>query len=86
MIPRLAAAMVIVPVLSCHGADTWLNMGTAERIAVDGKPFDKSNAPFNKVVTEAEMPAQKGRVLSLAADFGASTWIGSIGLAKRACA
>lgn len=51
----------------------WLNLETPERILVEGKAFAKE-APVNKTVPEAEMPAQRGQAIEMRTDYGASTW------------
>ncbi|MBE3069564.1 MAG: hypothetical protein IMZ66_04935, partial [Planctomycetes bacterium] len=53
---------------------TWINLDTADRIAVDGHPFDKAQAPFNKVVPEGEMPRLRGQAIEMKTAFGASSW------------
>ena len=53
---------------------TWLNLDTADRIAVDGTAFDRAKAPVNKVVPEAEMPTLRGRTVEMRTAFGASAW------------
>ena len=53
---------------------TWMNLETADRIAVDGAAFDKAKAPFNKTVPESEMPAARGQTVEMKTDFGASSW------------
>ena len=54
---------------------TWLNLGGAERISVDGKPFDAAAAPTDKVVPEAQMPVKQGQVLSMDSGSGVATWM-----------
>ena len=54
---------------------TWLNLGTAGRIAVDGKAFDNAGAPLNKVVAEGEMPKLRGQSVEMRTAFGVSTWL-----------
>ena len=54
---------------------TWLNLGTADRIAVDGRTFDPNAAPLNKVVPEADFPRRRGRVVEMQSGFRASTWM-----------
>lgn len=54
---------------------TWLNLGTADLVKVDGKPFDKEKTAFDKVVPETQFPTQAGRVLELGTAFGAGTWM-----------
>ncbi len=57
---------------------TWLNLGHADAIRVDGQPFDKETTPFDKVVPESEFPSRAGRILELATPFGAGTWMGFV--------
>jgi len=54
---------------------TWMNLGTAEQIAVDGKAFDKAAAPFNRAADEKDMPSLRGETVEMHTDFGASTWL-----------
>jgi hypothetical protein len=54
---------------------TWLNLGPADRIQVDGKAFDAAATPLDKVVPVRQMPAMRGRVLEMDSGHGASTWI-----------
>jgi len=52
---------------------TWLNLGSAGKVSVDGKAFDGNAAPFNRVVAQKDMPARRGRTVEMRTDFGAST-------------
>ncbi len=52
----------------------WLNLETAERILVDGKPSGATQAPLNAIVAEQQMPAQRGQTVEMKTDFGASSW------------
>ena len=53
---------------------TWMNLETADRIAVDGRAFDKAQAPFNAAVAEDKMPVLRGQTVEMKTDFGASSW------------
>ncbi|HUW34417.1 MAG TPA: hypothetical protein VM223_22650 [Planctomycetota bacterium] len=53
----------------------WLNLGTADRISVDGKALDAAALTLNEIVPDAKAPALRGQTLDLATDFGASTRI-----------
>ena len=54
---------------------TWMNLGSAERIAVDGKAFDKAAAPLDKAVPAKQFPRRGGQVVEMKTDHGASTWL-----------
>ncbi|NQT88740.1 hypothetical protein HQ560_18380, partial [bacterium] len=51
---------------------TWMNLGQADRVAVDGAAFEA--APVNQVVAEANMPTRRGQTMRMRTDFAASTW------------
>ena len=54
---------------------TWMTLGTADRVLVEGKAFDAKAAPLDRVVPEKSFPRLTGRVVEMKTDFGASTWL-----------
>lgn len=52
---------------------TWLNLETADRIAVDGEAFTVEEAPLNKVVPVDAMPVKTGQTVLMKTDFGVGT-------------
>jgi hypothetical protein len=53
---------------------TWMNLGTADRVLVDGEPFEAEKVPVNAILPDAKMPSRRGQTLEMRTDFGASTW------------
>lgn len=53
----------------------WLNLGTADRVRVGGRAFDKGKVALNKPVGEGEMPVLRGRTIELGGEYGASSWM-----------
>jgi hypothetical protein len=51
---------------------TWMNLGQADRIEVDGIPFEAMEV--NKVVSEVDMPTRRGQTIRMRTDFGAASW------------
>lgn len=53
---------------------TWLNLEGADKISVDGVAFAREDAPYNKRLPEAQVPARTGNIVEMKTVFGASTW------------
>ena len=54
---------------------TWLNLGEADMISVDGKAFDPQTVPHNENPVLAGLPVIKGRALDMKSLFGGNTHI-----------
>ncbi len=54
---------------------SWMNLGTADLVRIDGKAFDKDKTAFDKTVPEAQFPTLSGHVAEFATAFGAGTWM-----------
>ncbi|MCL1856889.1 MAG: hypothetical protein FWF84_04515, partial [Kiritimatiellaeota bacterium] len=54
---------------------TWLNLGAADKVTIDGQAFDPAHVPFDRDANDDDAPAIAGRVAEFATDFGASTWM-----------
>jgi hypothetical protein len=52
----------------------WMNLDTADLISVDGKAFDKQEAPADRVVPEDQFPSLRGQAVEMKTKYGASTW------------
>ena len=54
---------------------TWLNLGTADRIRVDGKAFDPAATPRDRAAGIRQMPTLRGRRVEMDSGHGASTCV-----------
>jgi hypothetical protein len=52
----------------------WLNLDTADRVTVDGVPFNAAQVAVDKLPSAAQMPVLGGKTLEMATAYGASTW------------
>lgn len=52
---------------------TWLNLGEADMIEVDGKPLDAKQTPHDKNPDLAKLPTVSGRSVEMKTAFGAGT-------------
>jgi hypothetical protein len=53
---------------------TWLNLGGAERIRVEGRPFAAEETPVDAVPDLQALPLQRGQTLQMESIEGGSTW------------
>jgi hypothetical protein len=52
----------------------WMNLDTADLIAVDGTAFDPAATPLDKNVPEDQFPRLRGQAVEMKTKYGASTW------------
>jgi hypothetical protein len=55
---------------------TWLNLGRADAVRIDGRAFDPEAIPFDRDADDNAAPSMRGRVAEFGTEFGAGTWIG----------
>jgi hypothetical protein len=53
---------------------SWLNLGPADRVRVDGTAFDATKVSVDKLTPPDQQPALRGNTLEMATEFGASSW------------
>jgi len=52
----------------------WLTLDTADLTTVNGKAFDASQVPVERIIPESQWPTLTGNVIEMGTKYGASTW------------